>query len=157
MSSGYFGTVAQGTSVYTPPPSFTFEDLGLEIKLTPRVHGSDSVSLDVEAQFKVLTGTSLNGIPVVANRSVKDVTRLKFGEWAMVAGLLETSEARSISGLAGISRIPYLGPLTSTRERDRSNNQVLILMRPHLITPPPGEFPSHTLRVGSDSRPLTPL
>ena len=38
LTSGYFGTVTGNTGngqVYSPPPSFQFEDLGVSIKVTP--------------------------------------------------------------------------------------------------------------------------
>jgi general secretion pathway protein D len=113
--------------------------------------------MDVEAEFKVLTGSSVNGIPVIGNRSVKSGIRMKMGEWAMVAGLLDTNEARTVAGLAGMSQVPYLGALTSTHEHDHSTDEVLLIMRPRLITLPPGEFLTRTYGLGTETRPTTPL
>ena len=158
MTGGYgTSTSAVGAGSVIPAPSFTFQDLGLTLTMTPQVHDRDSVSLDVEAQFQVLTGASVNGLPVISNRSIKNVTRLKFGEWAIISGLLTTSEARTLSGLAGLNRIPFLGPLTNTHERDDDSDQVIVLLRPILLTLPPSESVLRSFRTGTETRPLTPL
>lgn len=158
MTGGYnAGTAATGQLGIAAPPSFSFQDLGLELTVTPMVNGVESVSLDIDASFKVLTGASVNGLPVISNREVKNVTRLKFGEWALIGGLLTTNEARIISGLPGISEIPYLGLLTSTHEHDQSNDQVLVLLRPVLLSLPASESVRRSFLAGSETRPLTPL
>src|SRR5262249_27887742 len=106
ITGGYgTATIASGQSGITPAPSFTYQDLGLSLTATPFVHNSKDVSLDVEAQFQVLTGQSINGLPIISNKSMKNITRLKFGEWAIIGGLMNAHEARIVAGLAGGSRV----------------------------------------------------
>ena len=165
VTTGYFGPsnfytgtgVNSGLAAYAPPPAVTFEDLGFNLKLTPTVHGVESVTLDIEADFKVLSGSVVDGIPVISNRTLKSKTDLRFDEWAIVAGLMGRSEAHSIAGIAGLSTIPYLAPLTSVQKNDKDTSQVLVMLRPHLVTLPPGQGRVHAFRMGSDNRPLTPL
>jgi general secretion pathway protein D len=158
LTAGYYGpsnfTSGNG-QVYTPPPSFNYEDLGLSLKVTPEVHSVKEVTVDLEADYRVLTGQSVNGVPVIASRTLKSRGRLQFGDWAMMAGLINPSDVRSLNGIPGLSRLPYVGNLVGTRERDRTDRQVLLLVRPYLLTPPPSEYVTHTFRVGSDNRPLT--
>ena len=146
-----------GSSTYQPPPSFTFEDLGLSLKATPRVHGTEEVTLSIEAEFKVLGGTAANGLPIISNRSLKSDVTLKMGEWAVVAGLVDDEDARSLAGIAGLAGIPLIGPLTSNTTRSKSYDRVLMLLWPTLLTPPPDNSLTHVFRMGAEMRPLTPL
>lgn len=155
MTGGYGAGTTTGLSSLAP--TFSFQDLGLEMVVTPVVNDVESVSLDIDASFKVLTGQSINGLPVISNREVKNNARLKFGEWALIGGLLTANEARIISGLPGISEIPYLGLLTSTHEHDQSDDQVLVLLRPVLLSLPANENVPRAFLTGSETRPLTPL
>ena len=160
LTSGYFGPASFTSSgtAYTPPPSFQFVDLGLTLKVTPAVHSLEEVTLDVDAGFKVLTAQSVNGIPVIANREMKETVTLQMGQWAVLGGLLDVEGAHSIAGIAGISQIPYLGPLTNMYTKTKSDDEVLVMMRPHLLTLPPGAgMPTRTYRLGSETRPITPL
>jgi general secretion pathway protein D len=157
LTAGYSGSSSYSSSSTAYTPSFTYEDLGFSIKVTPNVHGTDGVTLDIDAEFKVLSGQSVNGIPVISSRVLKSKTRLGTGEWAAVTGLLNSSEARGIAGLSGLSRVPYLGPLTSTHTHSTSTDQVLILIRPHVVTLPPSQSVGTILGLGSDTKPISPL
>ena len=162
MTAGYFDTPtvqnSQAQAGQIPAsliPSFTFEDLGMVLKVKPQVHDMHEVNLDIDAEFKVLAGQALNGIPIIASRVMKSQTRLNFGEWAAISGLLNASEAHQLAGVAGLSQIPYVGPIFGTNNRNRSRDEVLIFIRPHLLTPPPTESVHHTIYIGADTRPLT--
>jgi general secretion pathway protein D len=148
VSNAYIGNTSGGGTVYTPPPSFTFEDLGLVLKVTPHIHGTDDVTLDVDAEFKLLGATSIDGIPIIASTKYESKTRVMTGEWAVLAGLMTSSEARSITGIPILSRIPLL----------RSNNintdygQTLIVLKPHLLILPPSESPTWRAWCGTETK-----
>ncbi|MCC7496781.1 MAG: type II and III secretion system protein [Bryobacterales bacterium] len=158
MTAGYFGdTSSAAGTIYAPPPSFNFEDLGLSIKLTPQVHGSDEVSLDIEAEFKVLGGQSLNGIPVISNRKIQSRIRLRSNEWGIVAGLMSSNDARTIAGLAGLAQVPLLGPLLRSNTSDTSNTDVLVVLKPQILGIAPSDYATRAIWTGSEGRPLTGL
>jgi type II secretory pathway component GspD/PulD (secretin) len=150
-------TATSGSATQSIIPQFSYEDLGLILKVTARLHGEEEVTLDVDAAYKLLTGNSNNGIPIVSNRAVKSNIRIVAGDWAVLSGLLDANDAVTISGLAGVSRIPYLGALTRTKTKTKSTDQVLILLRARVLSLPPGQFPTRTYRIGSETRPMIPL
>ena len=146
-----------GGQTYAPPPAFTYEDLGLVVKVTPHVHGANEVLLELEAETKLLTGKAVNGVPEIAQRKLQSQVQVHAGEGAVVAGLLSTQEARSILGIAGLSTLPAIGPLLRNNSRNQSDSRVLMVITPRLVTLPPGEFPVHEVWVGSELRPRTPM
>jgi len=156
QTSGFnLGAAAGTTTGYAP--SFTFEDLGLVLKVTPKVHGVEEVTLDVDAEFKVLGSGSVNGIPVISNRKFAAQVRLRFDEQAVITGLMSNSQARTISGLAGLSAVPVVGPLFSNNTKEDSKSEILLLIKPHLLNAPPSAADIRTVFVGPDTRPRTPL
>jgi general secretion pathway protein D len=156
LTGGYFGIVGDEKG-YTPPPQISFEDLGFNIKITPKVVGINEVAMEVDAEFKVLSGGEVNGIPIIANRKALATTRLRTGEWGVVSGMMSTSQARTVSGIAGLMQIPGLGPLLSRYNWNDESKELLILLKPRILSLPPFEAVTRTLWVGSETRMRIPL
>lgn len=158
LTAGFFGATPDASGqTFTPPPTFQFEDLGLVLKITPKVHGWDEVGMEVEAEYKVLTGQALNGIPVIANRKFQSRVRLKDGELAVVSGLVRVNEARSLSGIAGLSQIPIIGAIFRQDNRSKESGQALFTIRPRIVMAAPSETGTRTIWTGPEGRPRIPL
>lgn len=153
----YIGDTSGSGQVYTPPPSFNFEDLGLILKITPKVHDAKEVSLDIESEFKLLGTTSFNGIPVIANRKFATRVRLGFDEAAVIGGLVTSNSSKSVSGLAGIINIPILGDLLSRTTRGRDDVEILLVLKAKLLDLPSTEMVTKNMWIGTEGRLLSPL
>lgn len=138
-------------------PQIQFEDLGLSVKITPHMHANGEISLELESEFKVLTGQTNNDIPVIANRKYTGTVRLKEGEWAVAAGLTTRSDSRNRIGIAGLSQIPLIGPLFALNGHDHSSGQTLLVVRPHTIGTVPAEYAGRELFTGPETRFLAPV
>jgi type II secretory pathway component GspD/PulD (secretin) len=112
------------------------------------VRAVDDVSLDISAEFKLLGATAVDGIPVISSRKFESKVRLRTGEWAVLAGLMTRSEARTITGIPGLSVVPLLRSNTITRDE----GQTLIVLKPHLLNLPPAEFPTWRAWCGTETR-----
>ena len=154
ITAGFYGGVTDvGEDFRRPPPTINFEELGIVMKITPHVHGMDSVTLEIEAEFKTLTGQAENGIPVISNRKFASRVRMKFDEVAVMAGLVRDTISQSWSGLPLLSAIPAL----RVNDKAREANELLLTIKPRLVNLPPSESITWAVRSGSESRPLTPL
>jgi general secretion pathway protein D len=126
-----------GNQSYTAPfPSVNYEDIGLTVKAKPLVHNNLDVSLELEVQMRSLGSTVTNGIPDILNREFKGGTLLKEGAQAVIAGILDQTDERSLSGLPVWSAIPGLGLLTSQRSKQEEDDELLILITPHVVRSP---------------------
>jgi general secretion pathway protein D len=119
---------------YTPPfPSVNYEDLGLTLKAKPTVHRNSDVRLEVTVQFRALGGGTVNSVPIINNREYTGGVILKNGEPAAIAGLLTESDQRSLDGLPTFARIPGFGTLVSKHSRQEAEDELLILITPHVV------------------------
>jgi general secretion pathway protein D len=135
-NSAAISQVIGNQSFAAPFPSVNYEDIGLNLKAKPLVHGNSDVALDLEIQFRTLGATSVNGIPVIANREYKGGILLKEGEPAVVAGMITASDQKSLSGLPLVSRIRGLGYLTSQTSKQEQDDELLILITPYVVRSP---------------------
>lgn len=125
--------VLQNGSFQAPIPSFTYEDLGLDIKAKPVISGGVHVGLDLEIKLRALAGTSVNGVPVIANREYKGSINLEDGEPAVVASSLTRSEQHTMMGLPGLNSVPVLNKIATTNNKTEENDEILIVITPHVM------------------------
>lgn len=158
VTNQYLGaTTGTGQNRFAPAPTVNFEELGLVLKVTPFVHGLDEVTLEVEAEFKVLGTGGFNGIPVINARKFQSKLRLRTSEWAVVAGLLTDNETRTLSGIAGLANVPILGPILSRNGKDHDEATALVVIKPRIVSMPPSERVTRQYWFGSETKPNSPL
>jgi len=138
-------------------PPIDFVDLGLVLKITPVVHADFEVTLDVDAEFKTLGSSSVNGIPVISSQQYQGKVRLKDGEWAVIAGLVTLSDSETPTGIAGLSDLRWIGRLFTHQTHEKDKSYTLVVLKPHLVALPPWETPLPSLWTGTETHPLTPF
>jgi Flp pilus assembly secretin CpaC len=144
---------AASSSAQTAYPSAEYEDLGLKIKATPRLHDNGEVTLQLLFDIKSLTGSSINGIPVLSNRNIEQTIRLRENETSIVSGILQSSQMGSTSGLPWTSTAPGVGLLTGEDTTNSQKTELLILVTPRALRLPPHDVPAVYAGRGEPSTP----
>lgn len=140
-TTNFSNTITNGTT-QTPYPGSEYVDLGVKIKATPTLHPNNEVTLQLEFEIRALAGTSVNGIPILSNRTLSQTVRVKEDEPTLIAGLTDTEETRFLTGLPGFAEIPGAKYAFSTKNNTLQDTELLIVITPrklrlvdHLTTP----------------------
>ncbi len=115
---------------------FQYQDVGVNIDVTPRVHPNHEVSMKAKIEVSAVTGTStIGGIsqPIISQRVVEHDIRLKDGEAFILGGLIQRTDQKTLNGWPGLAKIPVLRYLFSTDSVDHQEDEVLIVMIPHIV------------------------
>ncbi|SEC51461.1 cohesin domain-containing protein [Terriglobus roseus] len=118
---------------------FQYLDVGVNIDMTPTVHQDREITLKMVLEISSQNGNvTISGVtePIIAQRKVEQTIQLKEGEPSILAGILTRSESDSISGTPGLASIPGLKRLFSSNSRDRTQDEVVFLLIPHIVREP---------------------
>ncbi|MGE0591435.1 MAG: secretin N-terminal domain-containing protein [Vicinamibacterales bacterium] len=128
-----FSPLASGGVVQQPITSFNYENIGVNIDITPRTHHDDEVSLALQIEVSSISGTGFNGLPTFGNRSINTVIRLRDGETNLLAGLIRDDERRVLEGVPGLSDLPILGRLFAHSRRETQETDIVLTLTPRIV------------------------
>ncbi len=138
-SMGGVTTGAGGTLGLLASTQFQYQDVGVNLDLTPRLLPNGEVNLHAIIEISSLgDDRSVGGFsqPTFNQRKIEHDIRLKEGEVNLLGGLIETKETQTVRGLPGLSQIPLLGYLFSSQHRERIETEVLVMLTPRVIRLP---------------------
>ena len=136
LNSPALSKVIANGSFQTPFPSFSYEDLGLTVKAKPVIHGTSSVTLDMEMQLRSLLGQSFNGVPVIAQREYKGMITLRNGEPGVVVGAVSTTDQTSLSGIPGLAQMPGINKVMGSNNKQQEEDELLMVITPQVLSSP---------------------
>jgi general secretion pathway protein D len=138
IATGSFQPGISGAGSVSPLVSTQFQylDVGVNIDITPHIHSDTEVTLKMSLEISSVTGTqNIGGItqPVIGQRRIDHETRLADGEVNLLGGILKDTETQSMSGYPWVSKIPILKYLFAQDTRERTENEVVFAITPHIV------------------------
>jgi len=138
VATGSFGTplgVTGGANLGVNT-QFSFVDVGVILEITPHVHPDGGVTLKTSVELSSQTDTRIIGgveQPVIGTKKAEQTIRLKDGEPNLLGGLIEDSETKASNGTPFLSSIPVLKFFFSHERLDKSTNEIIFLLVPHIV------------------------
>jgi general secretion pathway protein D len=128
-----FSPIATGGVAQQPITSFNYENIGVNIDITPRIHVDSSVSLAMKISVTSISGAGFGGLPTFGNREISTQIRLKDGETNMLAGLIRDDDRKLVEGIPGVSDLPLIGRMFAHNRNTREQTDVILMLTPHII------------------------
>lgn len=137
---------------------FQYQDVGVNLDITPRLMSNGEVSLHASIEISSLGAPiSVGGLsqPTFGQRKIEHDIRLKEGEVNLLGGLIQTTETETMAGVPGLGQIPILKYFFSSTKRERIETEVLVMLTPRVIRLPeiPAESGAEVAVTGGESRP----
>ena len=140
--------VLQGTSVGgSLGITIQFKEFGIRLNFTPTMLADGTIHLKVNPEVSSLDFTNainISGftIPALSTRRAESELDLKDGQTFAMAGLINNQVTKEFSKIPGLGDIPLLGKLFQSESLNRSHNELMLLVTPHIVhAMDPGQVP----------------
>lgn len=139
-----------------------FKDFGIRLNFTPTVTPDGLIHLKVAPEVSSLdfsNALQIQGflIPALSVNRAESEMDLRDGQSFAIAGLLDNRVTQNFSKIPGIGDIPILGKLFQSRTLNKSRNELLIVVTPHIVQPlDAGHAPKGPVMPYEFLRPTTP-
>ncbi len=124
------------TGVSNVVNNYSREDIGLTLKVKPRLSSNNQVTLEVEVQIEDLDPSSeqIADRPTTTKRTVKTNAIVKNGEMIILGGLIKRVGGQGEQAIPYLSEIPVLGDLLFTHHSDVEREQnVVVYLTPYIV------------------------
>jgi pilus assembly protein CpaC len=117
-----------------------FKEFGVRLNFTPTLTPDGLIHLKVKPEVSSLDFTNaltLQGfvIPALATNRVESDMSLMDGQSFAIAGLMDNRVTEQMQKIPGIGDIPILGKLFTSKSLNRSKNELVIVVTPHVVHP----------------------
>ncbi len=115
---------------------FQYQDVGVNIEMTPTVHFDHDVTLKIKIEVTSQSGSvTISGVtePILSQRVVDQVIRLREGEASILGGIQNNQEQENFSGIPGLSSIPILKYVFGSKDHTIQNDEIVFVVVPHIV------------------------
>jgi pilus assembly protein CpaC len=128
-----------------------FKEFGVRLNFTPTLTPDGLIHLKVKPEVSSLDFTNaltLQGfvIPALATNRVESDMSLADGQSFAIAGLMDNRVTEQMQKIPGIGDIPILGKLFTSKSLNRSKNELVVVVTPHIVHPVLQGEPTPTLK-----------
>ena len=139
--------VSDGKTEDTDGVTYNYKEVtyGVGLSFTPVVLSPGRISLKLRTEVSEPTsegaytiprgGMPAAPIPGIRRREAETTVELPSGGSMVIAGLLKDDVRQTAQGFPGLRKIPVLGALFRSREYERYESELVVIVTPYLVRP----------------------
>lgn len=130
--TGSFATDGNSTNPFT---TISREDVGLTLRVIPRVHDGNVVKLDVSQEVSSLVTTNVTGAAdlITNRRSLQTTVLADDGQTVVLGGLVSDDIQTANSRVPGLGSLPVVGNLFRARQNSQTRRTLFIFLKPTIL------------------------
>ena len=123
-----------GTGSTATASNVTYLPTGVILNVQPRVNPGGLVYLDIDQQVSSTQGAANSqGNYTIAQREIGTQVAVQSGQTVLLGGLIQDQQDTTDTGIPGLNRIPILGRLFGSTNRDHDRTELIVLITPRVI------------------------
>jgi general secretion pathway protein D len=121
------------TTSTTTSESYTRQDIGLTLKVKPRIDSDNKVSLNVQAIIEDLLPGSQTTLPITSKRKINTTAIVRNGQSIIIGGLVRDNDDLTTQKVPFLGDIPIIGNLFKKNTANKDKTTIVILLTPYIV------------------------
>ncbi len=118
----------------TTKTNFEREDIGLTLKVKPRVSKENKVLIQIDTILEGIKNENYtNSNPDTSKKELKTTAIVNNGESVILGGLIENKNQKSVEKIPIAGDIPLIGELFKNRLNDVQNKSLVVIITPYVV------------------------
>jgi general secretion pathway protein D len=118
----------------TERTNYQREDVGLTLKVKPRISSESKVTLEISTLLEGIKSTqTTSGNPDTLKKEIKTTAILNNGESVIIGGLIENKNESTIQKVPVLGYVPLIGELFTNDSNTVKKNNLVVIITPYMI------------------------
>lgn len=118
----------------TERKNYQREDVGLTLKVKPRISSESKVTLEISTLLEgIKTTQTTSGNPDTLKKEIKTTAILNNGESVIIGGLIENKNESTIQKVPFLGDIPLVGALFTNDSNTVNKKNLVVIITPYMI------------------------
>ncbi len=113
--------------------TYTREDIGLTLKIKPRLSSGNKVTMIVSVKLEDISNSSIPGLPSTVKREIITNAIVPNGQSVILGGLISDKERTEAQGIPYLRDIPWLGGLFDWESTSHEEINLVIMLTPYIV------------------------